>query len=150
MPGVGTFLTEQFSRGDPAGWAAGALAVLGSATPSLESYHNAAAGKYTRITLGRRVLDRPLADVRLVTMRDEYAAEGPDVVVSRTLADGIENRLSRGEQVVVLLNRRGYARALICRQCGTERLWDEPHGFDCQEAMTEQAKAEGGCEQCLR
>jgi primosomal protein N' (replication factor Y) (superfamily II helicase) len=101
----------------------GALVVLGSATPSMESYQNAASGKYARIVLERRVLDRPLASVRVVNMRDEYAAEGPDIVISRELAAGIEDRLSLHEQVVVLLNRRGYATAVICRQCGDT--------FDC-------------------
>jgi primosomal protein N' (replication factor Y) len=96
----------------------GALVVLGSATPSMESYQNAVAGKYETATLDRRVLDRPLAGVRVVNMRDEYAAEGPDVVISRALAAAIETRLVRREQVVVLLNRRGYATAVFCRQCG--------------------------------
>jgi primosomal protein N' (replication factor Y) len=96
----------------------GALVVLGSATPSMETYQNAVSGKYVRIALERRVLDRPLAGVRLVNMREEYAEEGPDVVVSRELAAAIENRLVRGEQVLVLLNRRGYATAVFCRQCG--------------------------------
>ncbi|HVZ24345.1 MAG TPA: primosomal protein N' [Vicinamibacterales bacterium] len=95
-----------------------ALVVLGSATPALESYQNAVTGKYTRIALGRRVLDRPLAAVRLVDMREEYASEGPDVVISRALAASIGERLERREQVVVLLNRRGYATAVFCRQCG--------------------------------
>ena len=101
----------------------GALVVLGSATPSMESYQNAAGGKYERVVLERRVLDRPLAAVRVVNMRDEYAAEGPDVVISRDLAAAIEDRLSRREQVVVLLNRRGYSTAVVCRQCGDT--------FDC-------------------
>ena len=95
-----------------------ALVVLGSATPSLESNHNALTGKYTRITLGKRVLDRPLAAVRLVNMRDEYAEEGPDVVVSRQLTAAVEERLVRREQILVLLNRRGYSTAVFCRQCG--------------------------------
>jgi primosomal protein N' (replication factor Y) len=101
----------------------GALVVLGSATPSMESYQNAISGKYSRIVLQRRVLDRPLASVRVVNMRDEYAAEGPDVVISRELAAAIEDRLSRREQVVILLNRRGYSTAVVCRQCGDT--------FDC-------------------
>ena len=96
---------------------ANALAVLGSATPSMESYQNAASGKYALVTLERRVLDRPLAAVRLVNMRDEYADEGPDVVISRPLAAAIEERLARGDQVLVLLNRRGYATAVFCRHC---------------------------------
>jgi primosomal protein N' (replication factor Y) len=97
---------------------AGALVVLGSATPSMETFQHAATGKYTRVTLERRVLERPLADVRLVDMREEYAAEGPDVVISRALAAAVEDRLSRGEQSLILLNRRGYATAVFCRQCG--------------------------------
>jgi primosomal protein N' (replication factor Y) (superfamily II helicase) len=95
-----------------------ALVVLGSATPSMESYHNAVTGKYTRITLERRVLDRPLAAVRLVNMRTEYANEGPEVVISRDLAAAIGERLARGDQALVLLNRRGYSTAVFCRQCG--------------------------------
>jgi primosomal protein N' (replication factor Y) len=101
----------------------GALVVLGSATPSMESYQHAVSGKYARIVLQRRVLDRPLASVRVVNMRDEYAVEGPDVVISRELAAAIEDRLSRREQVVILLNRRGYSTAVVCRQCGDT--------FDC-------------------
>src|SRR5687768_11397701 len=95
-----------------------ALVVLGSATPSMESYQHAVSGKYARIVLGRRVLDRPLAAVRIVNMREEYAVEGPDVVISRDLAASVEDRLARREQVLVLLNRRGYATAVFCRQCG--------------------------------
>jgi primosomal protein N' (replication factor Y) len=95
-----------------------ALVVLGSATPSMETYQNAVTGKYACATLERRVLDRPLAAVRVVNMREEYAAEGPDVVISRDLARAVAERLARREQVVVLLNRRGYATAVFCRQCG--------------------------------
>jgi primosomal protein N' (replication factor Y) len=100
-----------------------ALVVLGSATPSMESYQHAVSGKYALTTLERRVLDRPLASVRLVNMREEYADQGPDVVISRELASAIESRLQRSEQVLVLLNRRGYATAVFCRQCGD--------AFDC-------------------
>jgi len=96
---------------------AGALVVLGSATPSMESYYNAVSGKYERIVLERRVLDRPLAAVTIVDMREEYAAAGPDVIVSRALTAALERRLERGEQSLVLLNRRGFATAVFCRQC---------------------------------
>ena len=68
--------------------------MLGSATPSMESYQNALSGKYAQATLERRVLDRPLASVRLVNMREEYADQGPDVVISRALASAIEERLA--------------------------------------------------------
>jgi primosomal protein N' (replication factor Y) len=100
------------------GQRANALVVLGSATPALESYHHATTGKYERIVLERRVLDRPLAAVTVVDMRQEYAAEGPDVVLSRALVDAVAGRLDRGEQSLVLLNRRGYRTAVFCRQCG--------------------------------
>ena len=96
---------------------AGALVVLGSATPSMESYHNAVGGKYERVVLERRVLDRPLAAVAIVDMREEYAAEGPEVILSRALRAAIHARLDRGEQSLILLNRRGFATAVFCRQC---------------------------------
>ena len=94
-----------------------ALLVLGSATPSMESYHNAMSGRYERIVLERRVLDRPLAAVTVVDMREEYAAEGPDAVLSRALKDALAARIERKEQALVLLNRRGFATAVFCRQC---------------------------------
>lgn len=99
------------------GHLAGALVVLGSATPSMESYRNARLGRYALVTLERRVQDRPLANVRIVNMRDEYAAAGPDVVLSEALRLGIADRLDRREQSLILLNRRGWAVAVFCRQC---------------------------------
>ena len=96
---------------------AGALVVLGSATPSMETYHNAVSGKFEHIVLAKRVMDRALAAVTIVDMREEYAASGPDVILSRALVEGITQRLERGEQSVVLLNRRGFATAAFCRQC---------------------------------
>jgi primosomal protein N' (replication factor Y) len=97
---------------------AGALVVLGSATPALETYQNALNGRYELIELSQRVLARPLADVQIVDMRTEFAAEGPDVVLSRVLREAIGRRLEQREQAIVLLNRRGYATAVFCRQCG--------------------------------
>jgi primosomal protein N' (replication factor Y) len=99
------------------GQRADALVVLGSATPSMESYHNAMSGRYERLVLERRVLDRPLAAVTVVDMREEYADRGPDVVVSRALGDALSARIDRKEQALVLLNRRGFATAVFCRQC---------------------------------
>ncbi len=98
---------------------AGALVVLGSATPSMESFHNARTGRYSLITLERRVLDRPLANVRIVNMRHEYAAAGPDVVLSGALSDALGERLERREQAIVLLNRRGFATSVFCRECAS-------------------------------
>jgi primosomal protein N' (replication factor Y) len=96
---------------------AGALVVLGSATPSMESYANAINGRFEMVVLQRRILDRPLAAVTVVDMREEYAAEGPDVILSRTLREAIDTRVRASEQAIVLLNRRGFATAVFCRQC---------------------------------
>ncbi len=98
--------------------AAGALVVLGSATPSLESAHHATHGKYRLVTMDERVHRRPLADVRIVDMRAEVAETGPDTVLSRALSEALDATLGRGEQALVLLNRRGFAAALLCRSCG--------------------------------
>jgi primosomal protein N' (replication factor Y) len=94
-----------------------AVVVLGSATPSLESASNAAAGRYDHLTLTQRVWNRPLAEVRLVDMRQEFATHGADVMISQPLWDALTLRLSRGEQSMILLNRRGFATVVFCRQC---------------------------------
>jgi len=94
-----------------------ALVVLGSATPSMESAANAAAGRYDRIVLTRRVLNRPLASVQIVDMRQEFGAHGPDVVLSASLHEAIGERLHRREQSLILLNRRGFSTVVFCRQC---------------------------------
>jgi len=99
------------------GQRAGALVLLGSATPSMETHYHAMNAKYERVTLERRVLDRPLAAVTIVDMREEYAAEGPDVILSRPLRAALRTRLERREQALILLNRRGFATAVFCRQC---------------------------------
>jgi primosomal protein N' (replication factor Y) len=97
---------------------AGAVAVLGSATPSMESYRNAEAAKYERVPLTARVEDRALPGVEVVNMREEYAAAGKQIVFSRLLLQEITTRLERREQSMILLNRRGYAAFLLCRHCG--------------------------------
>ena len=97
---------------------AGALVVLGSATPSLESSYNASSARYTRVIMERRVQDRPLASVSVVDMRQEYAEHGPDVILSGALKNAISKRLQAGQQSLILLNRRGLATAVFCRQCG--------------------------------
>ena len=96
----------------------GALVVLGSATPSLESFRHAGSGRYRRFTLPQRIGSRPLPGVRIVDMREELAAHGPDVVLSAPLAEAIDARLAGREQALVLLNRRGFAASLLCRGCG--------------------------------
>jgi len=96
----------------------GVLVVLGSATPSMESASNAEAGRYTLVRMTRRVLDRPLATVRLVDMRKQIATTGVEQALSAPLVEAIERRLAQGEQSLVLLNRRGFATVIFCRECG--------------------------------
>lgn len=95
-----------------------AAIVLGSATPSMESFRNAEAKKYEYVAIATRVEDRPLPSVEIVNMRDEYMAEGKQVVFSRRLLQAVAVRLERSEQTMILLNRRGYAAFLLCRKCG--------------------------------
>ncbi|MGA8041186.1 MAG: primosomal protein N' [Terracidiphilus sp.] len=97
---------------------AGAVVVLGSATPSLETWHNAAQGRYTRIEMRDRVKDRPLPPVELVDMRREFQEAGQEQLFSRALVEQTRATLERGEQAMILLNRRGYSFAVICRACG--------------------------------
>jgi primosomal protein N' (replication factor Y) (superfamily II helicase) len=97
---------------------ANAAVVLGSATPSLESYFNARKNKYSLIELPDRVQQRPLPEVEIVDMRLEFQQTGQEQVISRKLAAQIKDRLDRHEQVMVLLNRRGYSPLVLCRTCG--------------------------------
>jgi primosomal protein N' (replication factor Y) len=98
---------------------AGALVVLGSATPAVETYQNTLVRRYERVSLARRVFDRPLPSVRIVSMREEYAQHGTEVILSEPLRVAIEDRLNRREQTLVLLNRRGLATAVFCRECAS-------------------------------
>jgi primosomal protein N' (replication factor Y) (superfamily II helicase) len=97
---------------------ANAAVVLGSATPSLESYFNATKNKYELIELPDRVEQRRLPEVEIVDMRQEFQETGHEQVISRKLATEIKDRLERKEQVMVLLNRRGYSPVVLCRTCG--------------------------------
>jgi primosomal protein N' (replication factor Y) len=97
---------------------AGAVVVLGSATPSLESWQNTVQGKYTRIEMNDRVKNRPLPEVELIDMRREFQETGQDQLFSRSLVDQTRQALDRGEQAIILLNRRGYSFAVLCRACG--------------------------------
>src|ERR1700690_2454421 len=94
------------------------VVVLGSATPSLESYYNAKKHKYALVELPDRVEQRPLPEVEIIDMRLEFQETGQEQVISRKLAAEINDRLARKEQVMVLLNRRGYSPVVLCRTCG--------------------------------
>ena len=99
---------------------ADAVVVLGSATPALESWQNAAQGKYTLVSMGQRVMNRALPEVSLVDMRREFQATGQENLFSRALIEETQAALDRGEQALILLNRRGYSFAVICRACGAK------------------------------
>ncbi len=95
-----------------------AVVVLGSATPSIESYHNAHAGKYTYLRLQTRYGDRALAEVQTVDMREVFKRHGKAQDLSDELKSAITAAFARGEQTMILLNRRGFSSFLLCRSCG--------------------------------
>jgi primosomal protein N' (replication factor Y) len=97
---------------------AGAVALLGSATPSLESYWNARQGKYHLAKLEERMGGRKLAAVEIVDMRQEFRETHTHVPVSRRLKEEIEAQVRASAQTMLLLNRRGYSWFLLCRSCG--------------------------------
>ena len=109
----------------------GAVVVLGSATPSLESFTRALEGRYRLLSLPERIASRPLAAVELIDMKEVVREEGPDTVISAPLRGALEERLKADEQALVLLNRRGFAGQLLCRQCGLALMCSE-----CTVAMT--------------
>ena len=130
---------------------AGAVCVLGSATPSLESWVNAESGKYTLLELPDRVGGGVLPEVRVVDLRSRPETGAPDPpaksstaasvpsvppdpppgVLSPPLMDALRRRLARGEQTILLLNRRGYATFSLCHSCG-----DVSECVQCSVAMT--------------
>jgi len=101
--------------------------VLGSATPSLESRENAARGKYTLLRMTKRVEARPLPDVETIDLRKEQAEKEDKgfVILSGTLKAALRETFDAGEQAIILINRRGYAPYLLCRECG--------HEFRCKD-----------------
>jgi primosomal protein N' (replication factor Y) len=99
----------------------GAVIVLGSATPSLETRYNAERGKYTRLSLPGRIERRPMPQVSVIDMRHEFLETRKQATFSRALIDAVTERLENGEQTMLLLNRRGFSSFVACRACG-ERL----------------------------
>ncbi|HTC65920.1 MAG TPA: primosomal protein N' [Candidatus Acidoferrum sp.] len=95
-----------------------AVALLGSATPSLESYHHATTKKYELLTLGSRVENRALAKVEVVDLREEFQQTHQAISISAKLRVGIQECLVNGTQALVLINRRGYSWSVLCRSCG--------------------------------
>jgi len=96
----------------------GALAVLGSATPSLESYHNGTIGKYKIVTLARRVNRQPLPFIETVDLSQNRDARGADRYITEKLKKAIRETLDDGQQVLIFLNRRGFSAFPTCAHCG--------------------------------
>jgi len=96
--------------------------VLGSATPSLESRENAARGKYTLLRMTHRVESRPLPDADVIDLRRERAEKEDRgfVIFSHPLKAALQETFAAGEQAIILINRRGYAPYLLCRECGND------------------------------
>jgi primosomal protein N' (replication factor Y) len=92
--------------------------ILGSATPSLESWNNAERGRYARIEMLERVQSRPLPVVEMIDMRAEFRETGQEQIFARQLLEETQATLDRNEQVIILLNRRGYSFVVMCRACG--------------------------------
>ena len=92
--------------------------VLGSATPSLESWHNVRQGKYIIASMAERVAGHPMPDVHVINMEEECGERESAPIFSKFLLDAIAERNRRGEQTILFLNRRGYSRVLECKACG--------------------------------
>jgi primosomal protein N' (replication factor Y) len=99
----------------------GATVVLGSATPSVESYANALKGKYVRLALPTRIGSQGLPRIAIVDRR-QILKSGGDPILTPPLKEALAERLARREQALLLLNRRGYATSLLCRECGLQAV----------------------------
>jgi len=96
----------------------GALALLGSATPSLETFHHARSGKYELLTLAQRVADRSLPAVEILDRREEFKQTHLTSPISTRLREALHDCLNSQTQALILINRRGYSWSVICRSCG--------------------------------
>src|SRR5205814_1891215 len=97
------------------------VVVLGSATPSLESYHNAAIGKYRLVALTQRIDEKQMPLMRIVDLRQERRKEKAATILSEKLRTAIGDRLEKREQTILFLNRRGFSTSLLCGECGEAR-----------------------------
>lgn len=119
-----------------------AAVVLGSATPSLESYYRAKQGEIRLLTMPHRVLNNPLPEIECVDMRSELNA-GNREVLSRALTELLKKTVADGQQAILLLNRRGWSTIVMCRQCGAVVTCPE-----CGLSMTYHADGKMRCHHC--
>ena len=97
------------------------VVLLGSATPSLESYYNATRGKYRLATLTQRVDEKQMPQIRIVDLRQERRKQKTAAILSEKLSTAITDRLEKREQSILFLNRRGFSTSLLCSECGEAR-----------------------------
>ena len=97
------------------------LVVLGSASPSLESYYNAGRGKYKLVTLTQRVDEKQMPQIRVIDLRQERRKQKSAAILSDKLREAITGRLDNREQTILFLNRRGFSTCLLCSECGEAR-----------------------------
>ena len=117
------------------------VVILGTATPSMESWHNAQTGKYKLLTMAKRVSDRPMPHVHIVDMRMVAGSAGHAMIFSTPLLDAIKERIERGEQSILFLNRRGFSNSLQCTKCG--------YVFECKDCSVPYTyHAEDTCLRC--
>ncbi len=96
-----------------------AVVLLGSGTPSIQSYHNAVTGKYTMLSMPLRVERRPMPTVEVVDMKEAGSGKGAtDAMISPVLRDALEEALGKRQQTLLFLNRRGFHRVFLCQRCG--------------------------------
>ncbi|WP_026504847.1 replication restart helicase PriA [Butyrivibrio sp. NC3005] len=119
-----------------------AIVVLGSATPSIDSYYNAQTGKYQLMKLTRRLTGGKLPEVECADLREELRS-GNRSVFSRRLQELIENRLEKKEQIILFINRRGLAGFVSCRSCGY--VFKCPH---CDVSLSEHRGGKLVCHYC--
>ncbi len=115
----------------------GAVALLGSATPSLESYQRAREGKYKMLCLRSRVENRPMAAVQIADLREDFRRTHTSAPISHDLREAIARELAAGRQSIMLINRRGYSWFVLCRSCGATVLCE-----NCSIALTFHKKRE--------
>lgn len=121
-----------------------AQVLLGSATPSLETWENARAGRFGYLPMPRRVFDRPMPEVELVDLRRTGGTERRSDVLSERMLDAMDETLGAGQQVILFLNRRGYSPCVICEICG--HVWRCPN---CDVSLTYHRRQESlRCHHC--
>ena len=101
----------------------GCKVILGSATPTIESYYRAISGEMKLVELNHRIDNRPMPEMKLVDMREELRS-GNKSIFSRRLYASMQQKLEKGEQIILFLNRRGFSTFVSCRSCG--------YVFDCE------------------